>query len=167
MNLNKEPGRQAARTQAAGTHAVTREYLSFLLGNEEYGIGIQQVQELRNYTAVTMIANAPAWIKGVIKLRGLIVPILDLRIRFALGQAAYDAFTVVIILCIGGSLTGVVVDSVSDVITLEESQVAAVPPLGGAISAHHLLGVGTLEHGMVLLLDIARLLADDGIGLGG
>ncbi|HEY5798631.1 MAG TPA: chemotaxis protein CheW [Burkholderiaceae bacterium] len=145
--------------------AETQDYLSFRLGEEQYGIGIHQVQELRNYTAVTAIANAPAWIKGVMNLRGLIVPILDLRIRLALGHAVYNPFTVVIILSIAGGLTGVVVDSVSDVITLAQSDVAAVPPLGTTIAPHHLLGVGTRDHNMVLLLDIARMLADEGIGV--
>ena len=100
------------------------EVLSFRLGQEEYGISILKVQEIRGYDAVTRIANAPAFLKGVINLRGQIVPIVDMRIKFALGQAGYDAFTVVIILNIGRQVIGMVVDSVSDVVTLAPTRCA-------------------------------------------
>ena len=111
------------------------EVLSFRLGTEEYGISILKVQEIRGYDAVTRIANAPAFLKGVINLRGQIVPIVDMRIKFALGQAEYDAFTVVIILNIGRQVIGMVVDSVSDVITLAPEQVRPAPSIGGGIDA--------------------------------
>src|SRR5689334_25379630 len=86
------------------------EFLSFTLGDEEYGIDIQKVQELRGYDAVTRIANAPAYIKGVVNLRGIIVPIIDMRIKFDLGEPSYDQFTVVLVLNIGGRVGGMVVD---------------------------------------------------------
>lgn len=100
------------------SRATALEFLAFTLGQEEYGIDIQKVQELRGYDAVTRIANSPDFIKGVVNLRGIIVPIVDMRIRFNLGTPAYDPFTVVIILSIAGRTMGMVVDSVSDVITL-------------------------------------------------
>ena len=106
---------------------LTFEFLTFTLGQEEYGIDIQKVQELRGYDTVTHIANAPEFIKGVINLRGVIVPIIDMRIKFNLGMRNYNQLTVVIILNIEGRVTGVVVDSVSDVITLTPEQVKSVP----------------------------------------
>jgi len=141
------------------------EVLSFRLGKEEYGISILKVQEIRGYDAVTRIANAPAFLKGVINLRGQIVPIVDMRIRFALGQAEYDAFTVVIILNIGRQVIGMVVDSVSDVVTLAPEQVRPAPSIGGGIDADHLLGLGTVGERMLILLDIERLMASPDMGL--
>ena len=141
------------------------EVLSFRLGKEEYGISILKVQEIRGYDAVTRIANAPAFLKGVINLRGQIVPIVDMRIKFALGQAEYDAFTVVIILNIGRQVIGMVVDSVSDVITLAPEQVRPAPSIGGGIDADHLLGLGTVGERMLILLDIERLMASPEMGL--
>jgi len=141
------------------------EVLSFRLGQEEYGISILKVQEIRGYDAVTRIASAPAFLKGVINLRGQIVPIVDMRIKFNLGKAEYDSFTVVIILNIGSHVIGMVVDSVSDVITLAPEQVRPAPALGGGIDAEHLLGLGTVGERMLILLDIERLLASPEMGL--
>lgn len=97
---------------------MVNEYLTFRLGAEEYGVDILKVQEIRGYDAITQIANAPVFVKGVINLRGVIVPIVDMRIKFALGDAEYDQFTVVIILNVAGRVVGIVVDAVSDVISL-------------------------------------------------
>jgi len=141
------------------------EVLSFRLDKEEYGISILAVQEIRGYGAVTRIANAPAFLKGVINLRGQIVPIVDMRIKFSLGQAGYDSFTVVIILNIGRQVIGMVVDSVSDVVTLAPDQVRPAPSIGGGIDADHLLGLGTVGERMLILLDIERLMAAPDMGL--
>ena len=114
----------AASETATGanlTSAVSREYLSYTLGQEEYGVDILKVQEIRGYEEPTKIANAPAFIKGVVNLRGVIVPIVDMRIKFSLASAEYNQFTVVIILNVAGRVVGMVVDGVSDVITLEAS----------------------------------------------
>jgi purine-binding chemotaxis protein CheW len=140
------------------------EYLSFKLGNEEYGVDIQKVQELRAYTAVTAIANAPPQFKGVVNLRGLIVPIIDLRIQFRLGEPSYDQFTVVIIMYVGQSQVGVVVDSVSDVITFKPEQLKPVPAMSAASSADYMVGVGAVDARMILLVDIDRLLAASALG---
>ena len=125
LNKTPEPAHQAAHGTAASLASGGRplEFLAFTLGEEEYGIDIQKVQELRGYDAVTRIANAPEFIKGVVNLRGIIVPIIDMRIKFALGKPSYDQFTVVIVLNIGGRVVGMVVDSVSDVITLSAEQI--------------------------------------------
>lgn len=140
------------------------EFLAFTLGREEYGIDIQQVQELRSYETVTRIANAPAYVKGVVNLRGAIVPIIDLRLKFDLGTPAYDQFTVVIILNIGGRVTGMVVDSVSDVITFAAGQIKPAPPMGGAFDTDYMIGMGTLEERMLILVDINRLMASGELG---
>ena len=143
------------------------EVLSFRLGAEEYGISILTVQEIRGYEAVTRIASAPAWLKGVINLRGQIVPIVDMRLRFKLGSAHDDGFTVVIILNIGQQVIGMVVDSVSDVITLTREQVRPAPGLGGSIDAECLHGLGTVGERMLILLDIERLMTAPEMGLAG
>ncbi|MES2115182.1 MAG: chemotaxis protein CheW [Pseudomonadota bacterium] len=143
----------------------TLEFLAFTLGQEEYGIDIQQVQELRGYESVTHIANAPAYIKGVVNLRGIIIPIVDMRIKFNLGTPSYDQFTVVIILNIAGRVVGMVVDSVSDVITLTAEQVKPAPEMGTAFNTDYLIGLGALEQRMLILVDIARLMASGEMGL--
>ncbi|WP_184528567.1 chemotaxis protein CheW [Variovorax sp. Sphag1AA] len=141
------------------------EFLSFTLGHEEYGIDIQKVQELRGYDAVTRIANAPDFIKGVVNLRGIIVPIIDMRIRFGIGAPSYDQFTVVIVLNIGGRVVGMVVDSVSDVITLSQEQIKPAPEMGSALDTDYLIGLGTLDERMLILVDIDRLMSSEEMGL--
>lgn len=141
------------------------EYLSFVLGNEEYGIEILKVQEIRGYDAVTPIANTPAFIKGVINLRGSIVPIIDLRLRFNLGKAEYNEFTVVIILNLSGRVVGIVVDGVSDVMALTASQVRPVPELVATIDTKYLVGLGTVDDRMLILVDIERLMSSQEMAL--
>lgn len=142
-----------------------RESLAFKLGSEEYGIDILKVQEIRGYDAVTRIANTPDFIKGVINLRGVIVPIVDMRIRFNLGKPTYDSLTVVIILHIADRIIGMVVDSVSDVITLTPGQIKPAPKMGTALDTDYLIGLGTIDERMIILVDIDRLLSSDEIGL--
>jgi purine-binding chemotaxis protein CheW len=146
------------------SRATALEYLAFTLGAEEYGVDIQKVQELRGYEAVTRIANAPAYIKGVINLRGAIVPIVDMRIKLGVPDPTYDQFTVVVILNIGASVMGMVVDSVSDVTTLGPEQIKPAPDMGAAVEASYLLGIGTLEERMLILVDIERMMSDDDVG---
>lgn len=141
------------------------EYLAFTLGSEEYGIDILKVQEIRGYEAVTRIANAPEFLKGVINLRGIIVPIVDMRIKFELGTPTYDQLTVVIILNIDGRVVGMVVDSVSDVMTLLPSQIRPAPEMGTTFSGDFLIGLGTLEERMLILVDIAKLMLSPEMGL--
>ena len=151
-----------------GSHAditAGSEYLAFKLGDEEYGIDILKVQEIRGYENVTRIANAPEFIKGVINLRGIIVPIVDMRIKFNLGEPSYDQFTVVIILSIAGRVMGMVVDSVSDVTTLQPDQIRPAPQMGSALNTDYLVGLGTVEERMLILLDIERLMSSAEMGL--
>ncbi|MFZ6861273.1 chemotaxis protein CheW [Undibacterium sp. Ji67W] len=141
------------------------EFLAFTLGNEEYGIHILKVQEIRGYEAVTRIANAPEFLKGVINLRGIIVPVVDMRIKFNLGSPTYDQFTVVIILNIEGRIVGMVVDSVSDVTTLLPEQVRPSPEMGTTFNTEFLIGLGTLEDRMLILVDIDKLMSSPEMGL--
>ena len=134
------------------------EYLTFTLGKEEYGMDILKVQEIRGYEAVTAIANTPEFIKGVINLRGIIVPILDLRIKFSLGDVSYSELTVVIILNLVNRVVGVVVDSVSDVLTLTPDQIKAPPSLSSSLDTRYITGIGTIDHRMLILVDIEKLM---------
>jgi purine-binding chemotaxis protein CheW len=160
--------RMEVRTGAA-TAAGVSEFLTFKLGGEEYGIDILKVQEIRCYEAVTRIANAPAFIKGVVNLRGVIVPIVDLRVKFALGEARYDTFTVVIILNVAGRVVGAVVDSVSDVMELGEGQVKPAPEFNSLLDAGYIMGLGTVQSGegerLLILVDIERLMSSPDMGL--
>ncbi|SFD14591.1 chemotaxis protein CheW [Massilia yuzhufengensis] len=135
------------------------EMLAFRLGSEEYGIHIMAVQELRGYEHVTRIANAPACVKGMLNLRGVIVPIIDLRIKFGLAAPVYDATTVVIVLNIGDTTVGMVVDSVTDVIDLPGEQIRPAPDMGMAVSGNCLTGIGLLGERMLILVDIERLVS--------
>ncbi|GJI96975.1 chemotaxis protein CheW [Duganella caerulea] len=141
------------------------EYLAFTLGQEEYGIDIQKVAEIRSYETPTRIANAPDFVKGVVNLRGIIVPIVDMRIKFNLGTPSYDQFTVVIILNIGHRVVGMVVDRVSDVTTLLPEQVKPAPEIGAAMKSDHIVGLGTLEERMLILIDIDKLMSSADMGL--
>ncbi|AYC32584.1 chemotaxis protein CheW [Pseudomonas cavernae] len=135
-----------------------QEYLTFTLGREEYAIDILRVQEIRGYDQVTAIANSPAFIKGVINLRGAIVPIVDLRIKFNLASVTYDEFTVVIILNIGRRIVGAVVDSVSDVIALASEEIKPPPEFGSNFDTEYLLGLASADDNMLILVDIEKLM---------
>jgi purine-binding chemotaxis protein CheW len=134
------------------------EFLTFRLGVESYGIEILKVQEIRGWEVPTAIANTPAFIKGVINLRGIIVPIVDLRLKFGLGNATYDSLTVVIILSVARRVVGIVVDAVSDVVTLLPQDVRPAPEFGAALDTRFITGLGTLGERMLILADIERLM---------
>lgn len=143
----------------ASLGSAAGEYLTFVLGDEQYGIEILKVQEIRGYDAVTQIANTPPFIKGVVNLRGKIVPIVDLRIKFNLGKVDYNEFTVVIILNLAGRIVGIVVDGVSDVKALKEEQLREVPSLVTSIDTKYIVGLATVEEHMLILVDIERLMS--------
>ena len=145
----------AAQALQAG---IAQEYLTFTLGREEYGVDILKVQEIRGYEKPTTIANAPAFIKGVVNLRGTIVPILDLRIKFKLGEVKYDQFTVVIILNVAGRVVGVVVDGVSDVVGLTAEQMRPAPDFSSSFDTQYITGLATVEDQLLILLDIEKLM---------
>ena len=141
------------------------EVLVFALGGEEYGVDILKVQEIRGYNQVTRIANVPDFVKGVTNLRGSIVPIIDARIKFGLENAAYDQHTVVIVLNVGERVVGVVVDSVSDVLTLTPEQIKPAPDFGVSTSTEHVLGLGSVDDRMLILVDIDQMMSSRELAL--
>ena len=159
---------QTATTKDAAQAAVNptaNEFLTFILGSEEYGLEILKVQEIRGYDAITHIANAPAFIKGVVNLRGIIVPISDMRIKFNLGKVEYNEFTVVIILNVASRVMGIVVDGVSDVITLSSEQVKPAPDFAAHLDTDYIIGLGTVDERMLILMDIEKLMSSKDMGL--
>lgn len=141
------------------------EFLTFTLGGEHYGLDIMQVKEIRGYEAVTKIANAPDFLKGVINLRGDIVPIVDLRIKFNVGIPTYNEFTIVIMLHIAQRIVGIVVDSVSDVIHLNSQDIKPPPEFGVAFDSKFLFGLAPIADTMVILLNIEALISSNELGL--
>ena len=157
----------ASSTAAAGQHAalIASEYLTFTLGKEDYGIEILKVQEIRSYEQVTTIANAPEFIKGVVNLRGIIVPIVDMRIKFNLGEAEYNELTVVIVLNVAGRVVGMVVDGVSDVISLGHEQIRPAPDFSSTFDTKYITGLGTVDQRMLILVDIEKLMTGSDMAL--
>ena len=154
---------------AAGSMAAVakqaNEFLTFTLGHEEYGVEILKVQEIRSYEAPTTIANAPPFLKGVVNLRGVIVPIVDMRIKFGLSKAEYNQFTVVIILNVAHRVVGMVVDSVSDVLQLAGEQIREAPQFGASLDAAYITGLGTVDERMLILIDIEKLMTSRDMAL--
>ncbi|OIP16915.1 MAG: chemotaxis protein CheW [Comamonadaceae bacterium CG2_30_59_20] len=141
-----------------------RQFLAFKIGIEEYGIDILRVQEIRSYEEPTRMTGSPVHTLGVINLRGAIVPIVDLRIKFNLAQVTYDAFTVVIVINIGSQILGLVVDGVSDVISFADGQLHPVPEFNSAIGNDYLLAIGSLENRTLMLLAIDQLMQSADMG---
>lgn len=142
------------------------QFLSFTLGNEEYGVDILSVQEIRSWEPVSRIPNVPVYEKGVVNLRGAIVPIVDLRERFGLGHLEYTALTVVVVLQTltdtGQTRTmGVVVDSVSDVVDVDKKMIQNAPNFGTKVSTEFINGLTSVNERMVMLLDVNKLLKLD------
>lgn len=144
---------------------IQQEFLTFSLGDENYAIDILTVKEIRGYESVTKIANAPPFIKGVINLRGDIVPIVDLRIKFNVGEASYNEFTIVIVLHIRSRIVGIVVDGVSDVVSLDKEHLRPPPDFGVAFNSRYLLGLATVNEQMIILVDIDELISSDELSL--
>ena len=142
-----------------------QEFLVFTLGNEEYGIDILKVQEIRGYDQVTRIANTPSFIKGVTNLRGVIVPIVDLRVKFSQQDVEYNDNTVVIVLNLGQRVVGIVVDGVSDVLSLAAEQIRPAPEFAVTLSTEYLTGLGALGDRMLILVNIEKLLNSEEMAL--
>jgi purine-binding chemotaxis protein CheW len=156
---------QAARQPMVVSGKQAHEFLTFTLGGEEYGIEILKVQEIRSYETPTAIANAPEFLKGVVNLRGVIVPIVDMRIKFGLGRADYNQFTVVIILNVANRVVGMVVDGVSDVLTLTSGQIRPAPEFGAGLNTQYIIGLGTIGERMLILMDIEQLMTSKDMAL--
>lgn len=151
-------------TKLAG-EPTGQEFLIFTLGDEEYGIDILKVQEIRGYDQVTRIANTPDFIKGVTNLRGVIVPIVDLRVKFSQQDVVYNDNTVVIVLNLGQRVVGIVVDGVSDVLSLTAEQIRPAPEFAVTLSTEYLTGLGALGDRMLILVNIEKLLNSEEMAL--
>lgn len=163
--MNSAQSHELSTTPTPLSAVDIREFLTFKLGQEEYGIDILRVQEIRSYEAPTRMASTPAFIKGVVNLRGVIVPVLDMRLKFDLPEVSYNDFTVVIVLNIGRQVVGMVVDSVSDVITLTPAELRPVPEFSSTIGSDYLLAIGSVQERMLILLDIEKLMTGGEMGL--
>jgi purine-binding chemotaxis protein CheW len=156
-----------AVTPAPAAPAVgSGQYLTFRLGPEEYGIEILKVQEIKGFTAVTPIPNTPPYVKGVMNLRGTVVPVLDLRTKFGMPETPYDKFTVIVVVTVGARVLGMVVDSVSDVLDIAPGAIEAIPDLGAGIDTTCLSGMAKSGDKLVLLLDLARVVTFDALPAG-
>ncbi|MEX1165564.1 MAG: chemotaxis protein CheW [Hydrogenophaga sp.] len=158
----QSPGRGA---QSVGPKTAAAEFLTFRLGAEEYGIDILRVQEIRSYEEPTRIANAPSFIKGVVNLRGVIVPVVDLRLKLNCDTAQYNDFTVVIVLNVHGRVVGAVVDSVSDVLALHPEQINAAPEMNTTVDTNFITGIASTAERMLILMDIEALMSSADMGL--
>ncbi len=154
----------ASTALSAGALKPTKQFLTFRIGSEEYGIDILKVQEIRSYEAPTRIAHAPSFVKGVVNLRGVIVPIMDMRIKLGC-EAQYNGFTVVIVMNVGGRILGMAVDSVSDVLELEADQIKPAPEISAAIDSRHVTGLGKIGDRILILLDIEGMVTSPEFGL--
>ena len=165
MNMIQDATQVARHEAARAAVAAGGEFLTFRLGAEEYGIDILKVQEIRSYEQPTRIANAPAFIKGVVNLRGVIVPIVDLRVKLACETVEYNGFTVVIVLNVRGRVVGAVVDSVSDVLELGAGTIKPAPEMHTAVDTSFITGIGSVNDRMLILMDIEALMTSADMGL--
>ncbi len=144
-----------------GDMTDTDQFLTFMLAGEEYGVDILRVQEIKGWDAVTTIPNTPEYLRGVINLRGTIVPIIDMRIRFGLEKLDYGLLTVVIVLKVDygekSRIIGIVVDGVSDVYNVPEEEIKPSPDFGSAVDTEFVKGLATIEDKMVIVLDIDQM----------
>ena len=147
--------------EAFNSTAAASQFLTFLLGAEQYGVEILKVQEIRGYSAVTPIPNTPSYIKGVINLRGTVVPVADLRAKFSMEATEYNKFTVIIVVSVGSKVIGLVVDAVSDVLDVPAAEMRSAPDLGSRVDTRFIRGMATIGDRMTVLLDIDRLLSED------
>jgi purine-binding chemotaxis protein CheW len=166
MLTQGQPLTRQNNTRSAGAaQALTSEFLTFRLGAEEYGIDILRVQEIRSYEAPTRIANAPSFIKGVVNLRGVIVPVVDLRIKLNCDKVEYNGFTVVIVLNVHGRVVGAVVDSVSDVLELSQDLIKPAPEMNSTVDTGFITGIASVGERMLILMDIETLMSSADMGL--
>ena len=162
---SKGAAHPAVTSKGSASTAPAAEYLTFQLGQEEYGIDILKVQEIRSYETPTRMAQAPSFIKGIIDLRGVIVPIIDLRLKLQCAKAEYTDFTVVIILNVHGTVMGVVVDAVADVVALTPDAIKPAPQFQSQLDAAFVTGIARMGERMLIMMDIESLLDNAEMGL--
>ncbi len=153
-----------SRGEGSAATAQVQQFLTFALGAEEYGIDVLKVQEIKAYAAITAIPNTPAYIKGVMNLRGAIVPIVDLRARFGLPEVEYTKYTVIIVIRVGQRIGGLIVDAVSDVLSLAADQIEAPPELGGSAETSFMTGMAKSNDKLVQIIEVERLLGHSDVG---
>ena len=151
----------AETVQGIGFAADSNQYLTFTLGNEEYGLEILKVQEIKGYSLITRVPRSPEFVKGVLNLRGTIVPVIDLRARFGLELRDYDQFTVIIVVVVAGRAMGLIVDAVSDVLNLPQSEIAETPEFSNRVDTKFISGMGRAGDKLIILLDVEKLLSSD------
>ncbi|MDH3513550.1 MAG: chemotaxis protein CheW [Gammaproteobacteria bacterium] len=139
------------------------QILTFRLDGQDYGVSILKIQEIKGWDKITPIPNSPAYVKGVLNLRGVIVPVIDLRLRFGLNEAERDIFTVIIVANVGGRLAGIVVDAVSDVINVGAEQLCEAPEYDGQQNREFIKGLAQVDGKLLVLLDIDRLVNPDSL----
>jgi purine-binding chemotaxis protein CheW len=149
----------------AGNTADSDQYLTFTLQGEDYGIEILRVQEIKGFTKVRPVPNAPSYVKGAINLRGEVVPVVDLRARFGIPETEYTHFTVTIVVSVGDRCVGLVVDAVSDVLNIPKEQIEETPHLGGDTDAGFFQGMAKAGERLVLLLNVDRLVGDERVAV--
>lgn len=159
-------------TTGSSTHGAalaqgSGQYLTFTLQNEEYGIEILKVQEIKGFSKITPVPNAPHFVRGVVNLRGAVVPIVDLRARFGMPAKEFDQFTVIIVVNLGSKVVGLVVDTVSDVLDIPLADICETPALAGGVDSSCVNGMGKINERLVMLLDIARLVGIEELSLSG
>ena len=165
MDMIQEAAHVARHETARAAASTAGEFLTFRLGPEEYGIDILKVQEIRSYEQPTRIANSPPFVKGVVNLRGVIVPIIDLRVKLGCETVDYNSFTVVIVLNVRGRVVGAVVDSVSDVLELAQDSIKPSPEMTAAVDTSFITGISNVNERMLILMDIEALMASPEMGL--
>ncbi len=146
--------------QQIGLTTDGNQFLTFQLGDELYGVDILRVQEIKGYTTVTKIPNTPPHIKGVLNLRGTIVPIVELRTKFGMPTIAYTMFTVIVVVVVKEKIMGLVVDSVSDVLNISKNDIQPPPQFGSKVDVTVLTGIGKSGDKLVALLNIDQLLSE-------
>jgi len=158
-------GSTMAKQNETTEKALSNQYVTFQLGAETYGISILKLNEIIAYQSCTTIPNVPNFIKGVLNLRGIVVPVIDLRERFGMELKEYDQFTVIMILDVSGRIMGLVVDAVSDVLTLNSEDVKPRPHFSTGISTEFIYGMGIKDNKFIILLDVDKLLSDEELNM--
>ncbi|HDP79503.1 MAG TPA: purine-binding chemotaxis protein CheW [Spirochaetes bacterium] len=174
MDINKEDtavetkekvNREVKEIRGAGAQAgdEERQHVTFMIGSETYGVEVLQVQEIIGMTGITHVPNTRDFMKGVINLRGMVVPVIDMRIKFTMPEKEYDSFTVIIIVEVSGRMVGMIVDSVSDVISIPVKGIQDTPHFSSRIETDFIKGIGQVEENLVIILDINKILTDEEI----
>jgi purine-binding chemotaxis protein CheW len=150
---------QASSTEAVASGGSPTQFLTFLLGDEEYAVDVLRVQEIKGYSAVTPIPTAPHFIRGVMNLRGTVVPVVGLRETFGMPPVPYDKFSVIVVLTVGSRVIGLLVDAVADVVDLETAQIEMPPELGDRVDTSYITGIARAGEKFIIVLSIEKLVS--------